>query len=480
MTVDRLEAAKFLYSRKESLATIDYIIDKKYSDVLKLSGDIVMVQDDVRDFLEKGKDGRRKRKSSQQERTISMSITINNADQEECHNFLWDLSHKSIRDKFKFDFDSALGSHSTTIEVDEFEAHHSIVKYAFSYLAGYPRNETKPIGEYLATWLPYHLKHLQRLEAEDKGELSAAEKRDIGTGLYNIFKSDDTFRRHQASFEGHLSYWTPREMREVNEWLTDSAVASRLDKQFLRSIKFASSPARGYMRPLVNLMLNQFLRAEESTWGASIVFRWIEQFVMVDTIPYNGGPDESDGSDDIDTGDIEWWRKVSIWCRDYLALQDSELESLWYERMGEAAVAMLPFRNTDEAILEFYRKAVGLPNPSWRSYKGLAEEEFKRGDFNDAIGHVGTAIDLAQSASPEDVIRLRLQVGDYHYYINEFDMATDYYFTAKETCPSDSVVLASKADMSYLRVQLRTLDAAATRKRLRDTLEMEESKARFV
>lgn len=266
------------------MATLEYIVKKKYSPVLKLEDDVVMLQDNVGDILERGKDSRHKFSSSQRGPTISMNITINNVDQELCQHFLWDLAQKSIRDKFKFDFDGAsnrlLGS-QTTIEVDEFEAHHSIVKHAFDFLAHDAVEETKPIGAYLVPWLPYHLKQLQRLEMEDKGELSPVEKRDITDGLYNMFKSDDLFKRHKESFEGNWSYWYAKEMREINEWFMDSAAVRRLDKQWLREIKSASNPTRGYLRPLVHFLLTQLLRDEERTWNVLNAYRWIEQFILL-------------------------------------------------------------------------------------------------------------------------------------------------------------------------------------------------------
>lgn len=252
--------------------------------MLKLDYDRVMVQEDVKDILQKGKDSRHKVSSLRDGPTISMSITINSVDQELCQHFLWDLAQKSIRDKFKFDFDSAanrlLGS-PHTIEVDEFDANHSIVKHAFDYLEHKPLDETKPIGGYLVTWLPFHLKQLQKLEQDDKGELSPVEKRHIADGLYNLFNSDVVFNRHKDSFAGNWIYWFPHEMRHVNEWFMDSAAVRRLDKQWLREIKAASSPTRGYLRPLVRLVLDQLLQEKDRTWETISTYRWLEQFVLL-------------------------------------------------------------------------------------------------------------------------------------------------------------------------------------------------------
>ncbi|KAK8012254.1 nacht and tpr domain containing protein [Apiospora marii] len=486
VTLDELEAAM-------SLATLKYIIQTKYSVILKLENNFVMVQDEVRQILLRAKDSRHKL-SSQKGPTISMSITINNVDQELCQHFLWDLAQKSIRDKFKFDFDSSsnrlLGS-QTTIGVDEFEAHHSIVKHALNYLADEPINETRAIGKYLVTWLPVHLKRLQTLELEDKGELSPMEKRNIVDGLYSIFKSDDLFRRHRVSFEGDWSYWYAREMREVNEWFMDSSAVRRLDKQWLREVKSAPNPTKGYLRPLVNFLLTQLLREKERTWKIASAYRWIEQFVLLDTKPRKKDEEEDDnastGSYSFARFDIDWWRQVSQWCQNYLGLPDNELDSLWYDRFGETAAEFLPFGDTSEAISEFYLKAISLPDCSWRSFKGLGDDKLRRDEVEEAIANVKKALELAQMptgtsppASLKDIIGLQLQLGDLYCMTNSYEEATGHYRSAQSSCPRDDTILASKADARYLKVRLHTLDAPATRQLLRDTLDGEDGQAHFV
>jgi Cdc6-like AAA superfamily ATPase len=100
-------STKFLYSGTESLASLKYIIKNKYSAVLKLEDKHVYGKDGVQDYLQKEKDTSGKSSQFKERPTISMTITINNVDQELCGHFLWDLAHKGIRDKFKFDFDAA-------------------------------------------------------------------------------------------------------------------------------------------------------------------------------------------------------------------------------------------------------------------------------------------------------------------------------------------------------------------------------------
>lgn len=177
---------------------------------------------------------------------------------------------------------------------------------------------------------------------------------------------------------------------------------------------------------------------------------------------------------------------MSRWCQAYLGLQEDQLDSFWYERLAEAATAMLPFGDTSEAILEFYQKVVDLPNPRWRSYMGVGQEMFRQGNIKAAIAHVEKALELAAApvhppqAEPEDIVKLHLRLGDYFYKTDAFGKATEHFESAHSLCPSDNVILARKAEVSNLWVQLRTSDAQATRQLLRKTLDQGGDEAFFV
>jgi hypothetical protein len=249
----------------------------KYSAILKLEDDYVYGQDGVQAYLQKEKDTSSKFKDSA---TISMTITINNVDQELCGHFLWDLAHKAIREKFNFNFDAASALHSSSqavIAVDEFEANHTIVKLAFKYLEMGHRKQTEDIGRYLVCWLPFHLDRLRRLEDQDMGTLTPNEKLDIGRNLYKLFKDDQVIRRHRANFEP--VWWEVEEMENVQKWLTDSAVVRRLDKTWLDEVYAAARPTRGFLKELVKIVVEGFLRERE--WEVESAYCWIEKFMSL-------------------------------------------------------------------------------------------------------------------------------------------------------------------------------------------------------
>jgi hypothetical protein len=163
------------------------------------------------------------------------------------------------------------------IALDEFEAHHTIVMRAFEYLSKEHSDQTKEIGKYLVNWLPYHLDRLRQLEDEEKGTLMPNERLEIGQNLYKLFQDESVFRRHRASFEG--TWWLEEEMECVQKWLMDSAVVRRLDKRWRDEVQLAISPTRGYLRKLVRMVVEGFLR--EKSWGVHDAYYWIANFMRI-------------------------------------------------------------------------------------------------------------------------------------------------------------------------------------------------------
>lgn len=293
MLLETLEVAMFLYSGTESLVSLQYIIENKYSAVLKLEDGYVYGKDGVHEYLETTTKVSRAGKPDQTagasgRPTISMTITINNVDQEVCGHFLWDLAHKAIRDKFKFDLDTTSnaalhgGVGQAVIAVDGFEAHRTIVARAFAYLLPEQLEDegTNNIGRYFACWLPRHLGRLHQLEFdedEDNRGLTPNEQSEISLNLYKIFTDNKVFLLHKDRFKS--TYWTVSEMEDVQEWLMDSAVARRVDKSWRKKVQQALSPTRGVLVEFVKTVIRGLLR--ERTWGVLSAYYWIEEFMQL-------------------------------------------------------------------------------------------------------------------------------------------------------------------------------------------------------
>ncbi|KAK2739652.1 neutral amino acid permease [Colletotrichum kahawae] len=110
MSLAQLEAAMLsflvLTSDIASLTSLEYVIRTKYSAILRIEDDCyVYLQDGMEEYLQKVKTSSGQSQQSKGGSTISVTISINNVDQELCGNFLWDLADMAIRNKFKFNFD---------------------------------------------------------------------------------------------------------------------------------------------------------------------------------------------------------------------------------------------------------------------------------------------------------------------------------------------------------------------------------------
>jgi hypothetical protein len=259
--------------------SLQYIIENKYSAVLKLEDGCVYSKDGVKEYLQKEKAKTDKSPHSKDRATISMTITIENVDQEVCGHFLWDLAHKAIRDKFKFDFDTpgpnnGLHGRQAAITADELEAHHTIVTRIFAFLDREPNEQTNEIGEYLVCWLPYHLACLRQLEDDDR-ELTPSEQSEIGRNLQKLFRDKQVVKRHRESFGN--TYWTVDEMEDVQKWLMDSAVVRRVDREWRQAVQQAITPTRGFMREIVEVVVRGLLR--ERSWRVVNACLWILEFM---------------------------------------------------------------------------------------------------------------------------------------------------------------------------------------------------------
>ncbi|KAL6803263.1 hypothetical protein GGI42DRAFT_23562 [Trichoderma sp. SZMC 28013] len=433
MSLERLEAAMFLYSGTESLASLEYIIKNKYSAVLKLDDGCVFGQDGVKDYLRKDIDSSGRSSNTKDRATISMTITINNVDQELCGHFLWDLAHKAIRDKFNFNLDgdasNALHGGRGTIAVDEFEAHHTIVTRAFEYLSKPPREQTENIGIYLVTWLPFHLSRLRQLEDDDQGSLMPSEQSEIGQNLYKLFKSGEIFLRHKQSFQE--AWWMVSEIEDLQKWLMDSAIMRRLDKRWRDEVQLAASPTRGYLKELVRVIIEGFLR--ERSWGITSACRWLLPLMKADERKlevHAATPDDNaDAFSEID------WNHVSTWCQGILKLPDSELNSLWYERLATAAA---DYMVNHDAAISLYQRAIEEKNPSWLCYQGLGAAFSQENSTLEAMAQVELALKRAQQedATPKpeakDIVGLYLLLGQYAYEAGDVRNAEKYYSLACE------------------------------------------------
>ncbi|PTB65626.1 hypothetical protein BBK36DRAFT_1202259 [Trichoderma citrinoviride] len=476
MTLEKLEAAMYLCTDTESLVSMEYLIKTKYSAVLKLDWGYVFGQDGVKEYLRKDMS---RSAQSKDRASISMTITINNVDHELCGHFLWDLAHKAIRDKFNFKLDDEAsnafhGGSRATIAVDEFEAHHTLVRRAFEYLSKPHREQTENIGAYFVKWLPYHLSRLRQLEDDDQGALMPEEQLEIGHNLYKLFRSDEVFRQHKYSFQ--RARWMVDEMMDVQQWLRDWAVVRRLESRWRDKARQAVSPITGYLKELVRVVVEGFLR--ERSWEVEAAYGWLEQFMKADERRLESHSEPSNAGA-VDGSEVDW-SQVSAWCRDILGLRDSDIDSLWYERLAEASTSQ---SSKPEDTISLYQHAIQEEDPSWLCYQGLAKAYYDFGETEEAIAQMELALesakreDAAPRPGPADIVRLHLLLGQYASEDGDIKKADQHYSIA---CESDDVSQRMEGKLGCLKARLRNESAEEVRQWLKSALALEEGKENMV
>ncbi|KIW70784.1 hypothetical protein PV04_03025 [Phialophora macrospora] len=153
------------------------------------------------------------------------------------------------------------------------------------------------------------------------------------------------------------------------------------------------------------------------------------------------------------TDDLDW-KRVSAWCQSFLRLPDSELNSLWYERLASAVDSQYGKADT---IISLYQRAIEKENPSWLCYSCLAKAHFVQGWAQQAI------------AQPEakDVVELRLLLAQYTYKSGDVQTAAEHYLVA---CKSEDPTQAKEGELGHLKARLGFTDPDGTRQLLKSTL----------
>ncbi|TPX15880.1 uncharacterized protein E0L32_000214 [Thyridium curvatum] len=480
LTLDQLEAVMWLYSGIVSLTPLEYIITNKYSAVLKLENGFVYFQDGALEYLQTKKESANR---ASDRATISMTITINNVEREQCRHFLWDLAHMAIRDNFNFNADSSNvlqgGGIHDTISVDEFDAHHTMVTRTFEYLNNEPTDQTKEIGKYLIAWLPYHLAQLRQLEDEDKGMLMPHDQFKIGQDLYKLFRDDRVIKNHRATFQE--TYWTVDEMNDMQKWLMDSAIVRKLDKKWRSNVQLAANPTRGYLKEIVKMVVTGLLR--DRSWDVANAALWLKEFMAVDEGPV-AEPEVSTAVENEDaassaesfsgnnaSSDCIDWERAATWCQAVLGLADSDLDSLWYERLAESSFT----QGVDlHVTLSFYERAVAQKNPSWRCHRGYGFAYYRQGaSYAKASAEVERALEQAQGqeANPKpeakDIVELHLLLGNIYLDSREYTSAAEHFGIA---CSAEDAEQALEGQIGQLRAKMFAPDSKDAAKAIKATL----------
>lgn len=170
------------------------------------------------------------------------------------------------------------------------------------------------------------------------------------------------------------------------------------------------------------------------------------------------------------------WSRLSTWCQGILGLSDSELNSLWYERLAEASSSQ---DSKPHVTVSLYQRAIEEKAPSWLCYRGLGTAYYKQGHIPEAMAQMELALKGAEreDATPKpeakDMIGLYLLLGQYAYEAGDVHSGDKYYSLA---CESDDVLQVREGQLGRLKVRLSFPSAEEARQLLKSTLAQENGK----
>ncbi|KAI0387344.1 hypothetical protein F5Y04DRAFT_239985 [Hypomontagnella monticulosa] len=434
VTVDILKAALFLRFRKHPIQPLEKKLRAKYSKVLSVTDNkVVEVVDGMREFLIKP---RLEPRRIDETPRFSATITITKGDRTNVQSFLWQLMHKiNTYDLVPEDSETRKPT-KESIQVNEFDAHLTIVRRILQLIDEDPNPNTEALGKYALCFLPDHLSDLKNAEVAGPDSLKPSEKREIGNGLYKLFSHPNNIEKHWKSCGWVVWYGTKEEIAIFLSWLADESVTGHLgyrDRIWLKdTVAKHKTPARPLLSDLMNMLARRWL--QDSSWEAPTVFWWLERYLtMVGLNDNNNNPNGVGDAPGNDTTSGPGSREMTVaevenWCqREFF--KGIEPGSLWYERLGSTYHGR---REIDRAA-DSYRKAIDLHSQNPLCFERLAE--YLGTTLDGLYGIRGaiteaekTAKSIEKDESPDKgmLIDIYLRLADLHYRLGQQQPAIEY------------------------------------------------------
>ena len=252
----------------------------KYAKIFKVSDTgSVEVVDGMRDLLIKR---RLEPRSMDETPMFSGTITITKADRTSVQNFLWQLMQESNKWDFVYEDSESLRAAKEMIQVNEFDAHLTIVRRMLRLISDNPNPKTGALGAYALSFLPDHLGDLKSLMSQDGlNMLKPSEQREIGDGLISLFVSTN-IEKHWGNCDWVVWYGKKEEVDVFLDWLADEAVTRHLgarEYNWVREVRGHKTPARPLLSDIMKMMAKRWLR--DSTWEAPAVYEWLEDYLIM-------------------------------------------------------------------------------------------------------------------------------------------------------------------------------------------------------
>lgn len=139
-----------------------------------------------------------------------------------------------------------------------------------------------------------------------------------------------------------------------------------------------------------------------------------------------------------------------------LGSNDSDLDSLWYERLAETCHYV---QDDYETALELYESSIAKPNHNWLCYRRMGEIFYAKNRTKEAIEHMEQALAKIKERNAPDrsddkhAFAMLLLLGQYNYEASRLSVAASCY---SEACSSPDAEQVVQAQLGLMRIQLHS------------------------
>lgn len=390
VSVDEMQAALILRTKKMPLQSLEDKVGQKYSRLLHINPDndnvFEMRNSYLEEFFKNSK--RQENKSdagSNNDPKISMTITIDGVKLSKVQRFLWDLSEKVLLDKFTFRNNLTDPGPNIVISANRTDSHLALARRCFDLLLDEPREETKAIVQYALMEIPWHLSAMVNDVSENI--LQTAEREELVQSLVSLLQEVVYIERHLTEeFFRREAWLAETELEAIRWWLCEPR--GKLNRKELSWVKQAVSDKDRKLlalKDIAGMVARHWLC--QRTWSAELPFHWLDVFLdrwIRDKVqddsedePHTSvdGQVSLDKVDAVTTSDGDsvketisissWVLRAAEWAENGAKLTKN---SLWYERLGDT------YLYHGEVVLatEAFLKSKELPDTSWKVSEGLA------------------------------------------------------------------------------------------------------------
>lgn len=172
------------------------------------------------------------------------------------------------------------------------------------------------------------------------------------------------------------------------------------------------------------------------------------------------------------------WDRVSAWCQTFLDLPESELDSLWWERIAQGALN--ESRDSPEIVMPLFRRALAKEDPSWYSHFSLAGCHYQLGHLPEAIAETELTLESTKcegcrpAPSDADLMMIHFRLGCLYLGTENIQQATEQFLIVSK---GSDTYWAEQGRVAYMKAILKANDTEGAKNMLRSAFVTDESEA---